>query len=331
MFCHNCGVSCPKIAKFCHQCGTKLITAPPASFEPAKIETSAPSVNPEPAAPEDTSEMVASEIVGPNEPAAPQVDSPVEAQSPSDAENATQEQAIPSSPDVPAETQDLSQLELTPPAFPEEPPYSLPDQFPVPPVTSKRGSHWIPIVIMIILSALGLALFYAIPSNAPVPSDSDTPWFRNEDGTLYFDERLYDGPAELVIPDKVDGQTVTSLGDSCFAGCDWLTTAVLPESLVAIQEKAFSDCEALRGIYLPESVALIGEEAFSDCSDLEAIYISCPEVVIESEAFEGCDGLKYIMFNGTYQNWIRLYTDFIGPETEVHCIDGTFPQWYPFP
>ncbi|MBQ1256081.1 MAG: hypothetical protein IIX93_02245, partial [Clostridia bacterium] len=51
-----------------------------------------------------------------------------------------------------------------------------------------------------------------------------------EDGTVEITE--YTGEAqELVIPDELDGYTVSALGDSAFEICDYMTTVTIPDSV----------------------------------------------------------------------------------------------------
>ena len=207
---------------------------------------------------------------------------------------------------------------------PQVTPYMSQQSAPVVSAPGMKGTHWIPIVIMAILSLIGFGLFLGIP-NATAP-ESDTPWFRNEDGVLYFDESLYEGSGELEVPEYVDGKAVTSLGKKCFAGCDSLTTVVLPDTLITIEDRAFANCTSLRGIFIPESVATIGKNAFSKCTSLEAVSIPESVTEIKSGAFDGCSSLKYIMYDDTCEAWAALYSELIGPETEVHCTDGTHPQ-----
>ena len=196
-----------------------------------------------------------------------------------------------------------------------------------PPV--KQGTHWIPLVIMALLCVLGLSLFFALPyssaSEEPAAaSQSETPWFVNEDGTLYFLEHLYDGSEELTVPDTVDGMPVTAIGDHCFSNCSSLTTVILPDGITTIGEEAFFGCTSMRGIFLPEGVTQIGENAFLRCSALEAICIPSTVEAIGEGAFDGCINLAYILYNGIHSHWKALYGDYITLETQVYCTDGTF-------
>lgn len=201
----------------------------------------------------------------------------------------------------------------------------------VPPV--KPGRRRVPIIIMVLLVIAGLLLFFfgrgkeiPHPQSDTAQSKSETPWFRNEDGTLYFDARRYNGPDELTIPETVDGEPVICIAQDCFAGNDTITTVILPKGGEEIGSGAFSDCPKLRGIFIPEGVKSIGSGAFEDCTSLEAIYIPTSVAAIGRNTFRGCSDLKYIMYDGTYEDWYDLYPSYISGKTEVYCSDGTFPQ-----
>lgn len=315
MNCTNCGTSCPEGAKFCIECGTRLpIPELPVPEETVTIiaepltETSLPT-EPLPAE-TDTAGTVPGEI----EPALP-------AQSPEVSE------ADPANPPESPEP-----VSPEPPAPMYQPVLPYPPAPVSPPVKPRQGSHWVPIVIMAVLCVFGLTLFFALPyhntaAQSPVQS-SDTPWFYNDGGTLYFFEEFYTGPSEVTIPDTVDGQPVTALGEYCFAYSSRITTVILPDTVVTIGEGAFLECTALRGIYLPEGLIHIGAEAFYYCSALEAICIPSTVKAIETDAFYGCLKLQHIFYNGIHSHWLDLYEDMIGARTRVYCTDGTFGQFY---
>ena len=190
----------------------------------------------------------------------------------------------------------------------------------------KKGSRWVPIVAMVLLCAIGIGLFFAIPyGTASAPSQSDIKRFSIREGVLYFDSSNFSG-SELTVPDTVDGQLVTSLSDSCFENCTTLTTVVLPDSLKSIGKGAFRNCTALRGIKIPESVRRIGIEAFYGCTALEAVCLSDALEYVGPGTFGDCNRLYYIMFLGKHADWVELYDEFITPYTGVFCDDGSFYQ-----
>lgn len=195
----------------------------------------------------------------------------------------------------------------------------------------KKGRHWVPILMMILLISFGTGLFFALPgSSSPAPAVDgeavDNSWFYVDNGVLYFEESRYSGSTELTIPSELFGQTVTSIGEGCFENCAGLTSIILPPTLQVIGEDAFRGCTALRGIEIPDSVRVIGEGAFYDCTALEAICVYNGIKSIGSEAFGGCSKLFYIYFLGNFQVWTELYGEFITPYTVIFCEDGSFYQ-----
>lgn len=198
--------------------------------------------------------------------------------------------------------------------------------------TVKKGSHLVPVLIMLVLSLVGLGIYFATAqtptaSGKPdLPALSDTPWFSIRDGSVSFDPALYEGSSELEIPRQVNGQTVTSLADGCFENCTELTTVILPDTVETIGSYAFYGCTSIRGIALPSSVTSIEEGAFYGCTELEAICIPATVTQIGADAFDLCDNLWYIFYLGNYEQWTGLYGEFINVYTGVYCEDGSFYQ-----
>lgn len=188
---------------------------------------------------------------------------------------------------------------------------------------SRMGSLWVPALILTVLSVIGLVFFFLHPMTS-IPNE--TPWFYIEDGTLWFDPDLYDGPNEITVPASVAGQAVLYLGEGCFQDVSFVTTVELPEGLLGIGKDAFRNCESLRGIKLPKTLTSIEAGAFENCSQLEAIMIHSSVTAIGQDAFLGCEGLVHIFYMGTSGTWKGLYSDPIGPDTHVYCSDGSYLQ-----
>ena len=89
----------------------------------------------------------------------------------------------------------------------------------------------------------------------------------------------------LVIPEVIDGYTVTAIEKQAFAQNRSLTSVVLPDSVTTVGKNAFYQCDKLKAVVLGSNVTTIGETAFFACTALTAIEI--PESVqrIESLAF----------------------------------------------
>ena len=194
------------------------------------------------------------------------------------------------------------------------------------PAPVKKGSHWPPILILIVLSAIGICIFFATAGLTSPTVQSDTPWFSLRDGALSFDPDLYTGGSEINVPSEINGEPILYLADGCFAYCDEITTVYLPDSLESIGHYAFEGCMSMRGIYIPDSVTYIGEAAFYDCTALEAISIPYSMTYIDWDAFDNCDHLYYIFYPGTIEEWTFVYREFINPYTGVYCQGGSFYQ-----
>lgn len=196
----------------------------------------------------------------------------------------------------------------------------------IPRSAQKKGSRWVPILILVILSAVGIGVFFATSGPGNPMVQSDMPWFSIKNGELHFDESLYTGGSEVTVPNQIGGATVLFLSDECFAYCDSIAEVHLPDSLLAIGYGSFEGCTALRGVYIPDSVTYIGDGAFYGCTALEAVCIPSSVNYIGSGAFDHCDKLFYIFYPGSIDDWALLYDEFINPYTGIYCEDGSFYQ-----
>lgn len=165
---------------------------------------------------------------------------------------------------------------------------------------------------------------YDIPTSPLLPEEADEGCFAIEDGAVYFLPDLWDGSPIVNIPETVDGETVTAIGPGCFRDCSNLTTIILPETVVEICEEAFYGCAGLRGLYLPFSMESIGADAFAGCVDLEAICIPAAVTEIAPRCFDDCASLHFIIYEGSFEQWNALYSDYINPFTTAVCLDGSY-------
>ena len=101
-------------------------------------------------------------------------------------------------------------------------------------------------------------------------------------------------PAELVIPETVNGIEVTGLSDSCFEGCTTLESVVIPDSVTSISVRAFKDCSNLVSVELGKETERIYDYAFFGCTKLESITLPETIIYIEGDAFSDCTALTSI-------------------------------------
>lgn len=72
---------------------------------------------------------------------------------------------------------------------------------------------------------------------------------------------------DLIIPKKLNGLTVTSIGINSFYRYNNLTSITIPDSVITIEKYAFGGCKGLTSIVIPENVTSIDYRAF-DCENL---------------------------------------------------------------
>ena len=87
--------------------------------------------------------------------------------------------------------------------------------------------------------------------------------------------------------------SVTSIGESAFRGCSFLTSVTIPNSVTSIGESAFRGCSSLTSISIPNSVTSIGKLAFKLCSSIADIYCypTTPPVCDDDNTFSGVSKL----------------------------------------
>ncbi len=114
-----------------------------------------------------------------------------------------------------------------------------------------------------------------------------------DDGTVEITK--YIGSAEKVdIPEKIDGKSVTSIGDYAFDDCESFKSITIPDSVTSIGDSAFEDCINLKSITIPGSVTSIGEWAFNRCANITSVTIPNSVTSIGNNAFIGCESLTEI-------------------------------------
>ena len=114
-----------------------------------------------------------------------------------------------------------------------------------------------------------------------------------DDGTVEITD--YNGSAKTVdIPEKINGKSVTSIGNCAFRYCTSLKSITIPNSVMEIGSSAFSGCSSLTSITILNSVTEIGVYAFKGCTSLTSITIPNSVTNIGDSTFWGCSSLTAI-------------------------------------
>ena len=168
-------------------------------------------------------------------------------------------------------------------------------------------------------------------------------WINEDDGLPYTYWILDDGTVEItgytghrryiVIPEKIEGRIVSSIGDFAFYGQNNLREITLPSGLRHIGESAFEDCANLISMQIPENVTEIEHGAFRGNVRLSSVAFpgSSKLVSIGEYAFAGCGNLQRIelpallekITGSTFSRATALYH--IGVQqgnTALQSIDG---------
>jgi hypothetical protein len=122
-----------------------------------------------------------------------------------------------------------------------------------------------------------------------------------EDGTIEVTE-FYGKGSVLYMPKKIDGKTITSIGERTFKDSTQLERIYIPKTVTKIAEWGFSYLENLTKIKIPDGVTEIGYSAFIYCDKLAEIEISKSVTEIGNDAFS-CDGLTSIIVDRDNPNF----------------------------
>jgi uncharacterized membrane protein len=88
--------------------------------------------------------------------------------------------------------------------------------------------------------------------------------------------------------------SITSLGENCFNGCDQLTSINIPTGITSLEDNCFNGCASLTSMTIPQGVTSLGNNCFSGCSSLSGITIPDGVASFGEYCFSGCSVLTNI-------------------------------------
>lgn len=119
-----------------------------------------------------------------------------------------------------------------------------------------------------------------------------------------------DTEGTLVIPPKINGFTITEIGESAFSGCK-ASKIILPSSISKINKNAFNGCTLLEYISLPSPT--LSERSIVGCSKLKTIEFYIPGDAtdstirsIDKNAISSCSSLTNLSFTSVYRNFSNV-------------------------
>lgn len=153
------------------------------------------------------------------------------------------------------------------------------------------------------------------PNPQPTPAPNPTPT-TPASTSIYTYEVLSDGTIRitscqtsdinLVIPDTIDGYTVTEIGANAFANQTSIQTVKFPANLKQIGVKAFANCTGLLEVTLPDTIQGAGQLCYSGCTALKKAVLNKGRINIVYGMFENCTSLTEVVIPDTVEN-IAMY------------------------
>ena len=106
----------------------------------------------------------------------------------------------------------------------------------------------------------------------------------------------------LSVKSVVVGYGVTSIGNSAFYECAYMTSITLPDTVTSFGNHAFTACSRLPAIVIPNSVTSIGKAAFYECRSLKSATIPESVLSIGDSAFSRTR-LREVCYEGSQKQW----------------------------
>lgn len=146
--------------------------------------------------------------------------------------------------------------------------------------------------------------------------------YENIDGNSIIFWEYLGSDTDLVVPEKIDGKTVTMLARGAFYNQANLKSITLPITLTYIKGCAFWGCTSLESVVIPDGVSTIEEYAFAECYSLKSVTIPKSVTSIGDRLFFLLNSdITIYGYEGSYaQNYVNSYTD--SNKLKFVAIDG---------
>ena len=146
------------------------------------------------------------------------------------------------------------------------------------------------LILMLTAAALGTVFFSNITADkASAKTSGDYKYVITGKKKKTCAIRKYLGKdKDVVIPEKIDGYTVTRIGNRAFKNNDNIKSIKLSKHITIIGESSFYGCDELKDITFPKKFHTIKTKAFEYCYNLKNITLPSKLKTIGKEAFCYC-------------------------------------------
>ena len=158
------------------------------------------------------------------------------------------------------------------------------------------------------LTSIGKRAFLSCFSLSAITVDAANSSFASTDGILF----TKNGDTLICYPLDKEGETyeipdtVKTVSDSAFYGCQNLKSVKVPSCVKSVEERAFYGSRSLNEITLEEGLEKIGNHAFSGCGLLTSLLLPSTVKSIGDFAFDNSAELKSLYFTGSKESWNKV-------------------------
>ena len=122
----------------------------------------------------------------------------------------------------------------------------------------------------------------------------------------------------LTIPERVNGYTVTAIGNAAFYYCTKLKGVTIPTTVEQIGFCAFDYCRSMKTFHLPASVSNVSHFFLENCDVLETITVDPQNTVYDSRG--GCNAIIHTAYN----SMVAACMNTVIPNTVTDIDNGSF-------
>ena len=158
--------------------------------------------------------------------------------------------------------------------------------------------------------AVTTASQYVVTEDSVAALGLENPCFVSNKGSVEIEKDVL---IDLILPKELDEKDLTSIAAKSFAGCPYIRSVVVPETILEIGEDAFTDCEFLETIYVfghQEDDLTLGENWNGRA---EVVYIAKEAPALESiSVTKAPDKVDYVVgetFDKTGMEVTASYAD----------------------